>query len=131
MLKGVGPARIEPLHDLGAPAKGAKAHAAAQIFTERRHRAEDAVQLLETAWRHSRGHHLVEYQQGPGLVRQGAQPSEEPSLGRDTARRPLHRLDEDRGELAPVWPDQRLDRSEVVVAGAALLQTRIPRGALA
>ena len=131
VLERVRPARVETLHQIGAPAKGAKAHAAADIFAERRQVGEDAVRLLQTARRQPRGHHLVEDQQCAGFVRQGAQPGEKGAFGRDAAGGALHRLDQDRRELGAMRPNQSLDRLEIVVAAEQILERRIERAAMA
>ena len=75
----------------------------------------DAVILLGAAVGHAKaGHHLVEDEHDPVLVRQLAQPFEKPLRRGDDA---LHRLDDDPRDLVPVLIDEARHRVQVVVRG--------------
>ena len=131
MLEPVRPARVEPIHHRARAAERAKAHAAADIFAERRHVGGDAVRLLQPARREARGHHLVEDQHRAGLARQRAQIGEEFARRRDAAAAAEHRLDQDRREVAPVRLDQRAGAGDVVIVGEQEVERRVDRAALA
>ncbi len=81
--------------------------------------------------REARGHHLVEDQNGAGLARQRAQIGEELAGCRDAAAAAEHRLDEDRGEIAPVRRDEGAGAGDVVVFADQKLERRVDLAALA
>ena len=131
MLEPVLVARVEPLHQVAAAAERAKAHAAADIFAERRQVRVDAVHLLQAARREARGHHLVEDQDRAGLARQRAQIGEELAGRRDAAAAAQHRLDQDGREVVLVRRDQRPHRLDVVIGAEQIVERRVDDAALA
>ncbi len=85
----IGPARIEPVHDVRPAAERAERHAAADVFAERRQVGLHAAHRLQAARRQPRGHDLVQDQQrAAGRSSRRAAPGETPARPQCIRRRP-------------------------------------------
>ena len=130
MLKGVGPTRIEALHDLGAPAKRAKLMPPPRYFPNVVRSGRMPCASCNPPGASREVMDLVEDQQSPGFVRQGAQAREKFAVGRDAAGRPLHRFDQDRGEFGAVRANKVLYRAEIIVAADQVVKRRVDDAAM-
>ncbi len=131
MRQRVGAARVEQVDDLGAPAKAAEGHAAADVFTQRRQVGLDAVHRLQPAGRQAGRHHLVQQQQRADPRGRVAQRMQERGLGGDAAATAHHRLQRHHRQIGAVLLDQGDGGRGVVVGREHVLERRVDRAALA
>ena len=118
-------ARIEPRHDAGRAAEGAEGQAAAEILAERGHVRDHAVLALEAGTAEPGRHHLVENQNGAGIVGEPSEAVQKIAVGRYRPAAAGHRLDQDGGNFACTVADRSERLLQIVVNAVDEIERRI------